>query len=103
MTKVTFGSALIVLMSCAPSEEEIKKEFDAYVAERNACMVTDDCVIASTGCPLGCGTAVNRVYQAAVEAKARELVDEYESEGQKCYYDCNVPVPVCMDGRCVTQ
>jgi hypothetical protein len=64
-----------------PSEEEIKREFEAYVAARNQCSVNDDCVLASADCPLGCYAAVNRVYQAEVEAKARELVSEWGKGG----------------------
>ena len=100
---VVLGWMLFSTAACAPSEEEIQEEFDAYVAKRNSCTVTDDCVLASTDCPLGCGTAVNRTYQADVERKARELVADYESEGQQCYYDCQVLVAVCTEGRCVAE
>jgi hypothetical protein len=103
MTRIPFASALVVLAACASSEREIQKEFDAYVAERKSCTVTDDCVLASTGCPLGCGTAVNRVYQADVEAKARELIDEYQSGGRSCQYSCLVITAVCTEGRCMGE
>jgi hypothetical protein len=94
---------MILIGACAPSEEEVQEEFDAYVAERNACTVTDDCVLATADCPLGCWVSVNRAYQADVEAKARELVEDYESGGQKCYYDCIPAVAVCRDGRCAAD
>ncbi len=95
----------LVLGCGAPSAEEIKKEFADYVASRRACMTNDDCVLAATDCPLGCGTAVAREDQADVERKARELVDDYESGGEQCYYDCIALSAVCDAGSCteVTQ
>lgn len=91
------------LVGCAPSEEEIQAEFDEFVATRRACSVDDDCVLAATGCPLGCGTAVNRRHEGEVEAKARELIDDYESFGRACEYDCIASVAACIEGRCDEQ
>jgi len=84
-------------------EDEIQEEFDAYVAERNSCAVTDDCVIAIADCPLGCAVAVNRVHQADVESKAHELVADYDRGGQTCEYRCAPTVAVCTEGRCEEQ
>lgn len=87
--------------SCARSEEEIQEEFDAIVAESNTCSDASECVYASAGCPLGCGVPVNRAKQAYVEAKARELIDEYERWGRACAYGCTGPGPLeCAAGRC---
>jgi hypothetical protein len=88
------------VVACAPTQDEIKAEFTEYVASRKACTVDDDCVLASTGCPLGCGTAVARKHQDSVETKARELIDEYESGGQGCDYDCVALDVSCDAGRC---
>jgi hypothetical protein len=94
-------SALAFLvMSCAPPEEEIEEEFRDFVATRKDCSSDDDCVLAATGCPLGCGTAVNRAHQAAVESKARELIADYESAGRACAYGCNQLVATCVDTQC---
>jgi hypothetical protein len=91
----------VLPFACAPSAEEVQREYDAYVSARNACSVDSDCAIVFPSCPLGCYTAVAVQYQAAVESKARELVDEYESQGQKCYYDCQaVQGAVCTSGNC---
>jgi hypothetical protein len=92
--------AALLALACAPSEDEIEQEFADYVASRKACAVDDDCVLASTECPLGCGTAVAREYQSEVEQKARELVDDYESGGQSCQYGCVALVAACQAGRC---
>jgi hypothetical protein len=95
------GCVLLGAVACGPpSEEEIRREFTAYVAARNQCSVNDDCVLANANCPLGCYAAVNRVYQAEVEAKARELVSEWEKGGQGCAAMCIEAVPVCTDGHC---
>jgi len=92
--------AAVFALSCAPSEDEIKAEFADYVASRKACSMDDDCVLASIDCPLGCGIAVAREHQSDVEKKARELVDDYESGGQGCDYDCAALMAVCEAGRC---
>ena len=87
-------------MSCAPSEEEIQEEFDAFVAERNHCAAASECTLISPGCPLGCGVGV-RVDQAAeVQAKADELVEDWESGGRSCDYECLMLTVDCLDGRC---
>jgi hypothetical protein len=60
-----------------------------------------DCAIASASCPLPCFVAVRADRKAAVETKARELVDDYESGGRGCDYGCVEPGPaVCVSGRC---
>lgn len=86
---------------CAKSEEEIQEEFDAIVAESNACNDASECVYVSPGCPLGCYVPVNSAKKEYVEAKARELIDDYESWGRQCAYGCAEPAPLaCIDGRC---
>lgn len=40
------------------SAEEVKREFDAYVAEVNHCEGASQCTLAAAGCPLGCVVAV---------------------------------------------
>lgn len=92
------ATALVACSSTPRSEAELKAELTTFVADKRACAVDADCVLASTGCPLGCGTAVAAAHRAAVEAKARELIAEYQSDGQRCDYDC---VPV--DARCVSS
>ena len=93
----------LFLTACAPSEDEIRAEFEEFVSPRKACTTNDDCVLAATGCPLGCGTAVNREQQAAVEAKARELIEDYESGGAACDYQCIALEAACVEGRCVEE
>jgi hypothetical protein len=85
----------------APSEEDVKAEFDDYVASANSCSTADDCAYASAGCPLGCVVAVRKDRVADVERKARELIDDYESGGRACEYECVQPLGVtCRAGRC---
>ena len=91
------------LVACAPSEDEIQAEFDEFVSTKQTCTVDDDCVLASTGCPLGCGTAVNRKHQKEVEAKADELIEDYESNGRMCEYECTGSVAVCVKRQCDEQ
>ena len=37
-----------------------------------------------------------------VRAKAKELIDDYESGGQTCVYDCLIVTVDCVGGRCQT-
>lgn len=86
----------------APSEEEVRAEFDGYVDGANACDTADECAYASAGCPLGCQVAVRKERVRDVEKKARELIDDYESAGRSCDYGCVQPLGVtCRAGRCV--
>lgn len=97
--------ALAALAACAcdsspRSEAELKAEFERFVADKRACAVTDDCALASTSCPLGCGAAVAKPNVPAVEAKARELVSEYESDGKRCDYGCPFVEVRCQQSLC---
>ncbi|MCC6645651.1 MAG: hypothetical protein IT374_08790 [Polyangiaceae bacterium] len=97
------AAAMLLAAACGAgprTEAELKADLDAFVATRRACAADTDCVLASTSCPLGCGVAVSRAEQRAVEEKARELVAEYESRGRSCAYEC-VPVEArCQSGLC---
>ena len=99
-------SALLVLMAlagaaCAPSEEEVQDEFAAEVERSNDCSADSECVIATADCPLGCWAIVNARFKARVEQKAAELVEDYESGGSGCVYDCQPPPPLaCIAGEC---
>ncbi|HEY0715696.1 MAG TPA: hypothetical protein VGF45_23640 [Polyangia bacterium] len=84
-----------------PSEEEVREEFQDFVAKSNMCRDSSECVIASAGCPLGCFAVVHRDHKQAVEDKARALIRSYERAGRACAYDCPpVGVPACINNRC---
>jgi hypothetical protein len=94
-------AAWLGVAGCAPSEEDIEREFDAYVEGANACSSASECSIAATECPLACFVAVRTDRVASVERKARELVQDYESGGESCDYSCLPPGAVeCVRGRC---
>ncbi|WP_437963675.1 hypothetical protein WMF04_28585 [Sorangium sp. So ce260] len=87
--------------SCGKSEEEVQEEFDAIVAESNACNDASECVYAAAGCPLGCSVAVNSAKKAYVEDEARALIEDYEVGGRSCQYECRMLGPLeCTEGRC---
>lgn len=93
--------ALLLASACGASEEDVQREFDAYVAKANHCEEASECVLATAGCPLGCSVAVNAGAKADVERKARELIEDYESGGTMCEYSCvSVSSLECTDGRC---
>jgi hypothetical protein len=96
-------AALVALLTaCAASEEEIQKRFNDYVATANACERDDQCTLAEASCPLGCFVAVRADRKADVEARARELIAEYERGGRRCIYGCVQPGPIiCREQRCL--
>ena len=56
------------------------------------------------GCPLGCQVAINAKHKQQVERRARELIDDYETGGRSCAYDCSDQGPVaCLVDRCGFQ
>lgn len=95
--------ATAIACGCAPSAEEVKREFDAYVAEVNHCEEASQCTLAAAGCPLGCAVAVRVEAKEDVERKARELIEDYESDGTMCAYECiEISSVECRHGRCAT-
>ena len=91
------------LMGClfGRSEESVRSEFEAYVKGASVCTVASECAIAGAECPLGCFVAVRSDRVADVEAKARDLVSQYERGGRGCAYDCTTPGPLrCLEGHC---
>jgi len=97
----TWRVLVLLVAACAPSEEEIEAEFAAFVAARNGCESTTECALVGLECPLGCFIAVRSEHARAVREKAQELVEDYESGGRTCAYDC-VPAPAleCRSQRC---
>jgi hypothetical protein len=94
-----------LLLSCgAPSADDIKTRFEAYVSGANQCSAASECAVAKSDCPLGCFVAVRADRKADVEAKARDLIEEYERGGMRCEYDCVAPGPItCTAGRCAAE
>jgi len=94
--------AALLASSCgSPSEEEIQAQFDAYVNGANQCTAASDCALATADCPLGCFVAVRADRKSDVEAKARDLIKQYERGGMSCEYECVSPgVISCTSGRC---
>lgn len=97
------GAAVAVAaISCAPSEQEIKREFSGFVAEHQRCEADSDCALVSTGCPLGCAVAVQVAAAGETQQLARELIEDYESGGRACQYDCAVVCGAgCRDNACM--
>jgi hypothetical protein len=86
------------------SEEEVQRKFNDYVNGANTCTMASECAAASAGCPLGCEVAVRTERVADVEAKAQQLIAEYERGGRSCIYGCRGPGTVaCVVNRCAIQ
>lgn len=96
-----FAACVVLGVACGASEEAVQREFDAVVAASNFCERDSDCAVVFPGCPLGCQTAINAKHKQKVERRARELIDDYETGGRSCEYDCASPGPVaCIAERC---
>lgn len=97
----TWRVLVVLLAACAPSEEEIEGEFEVFVAARNHCESTTDCVLVDLECPLGCFIAVRSEHARAAREKAQELIADYESGGRSCDYGCVQAPPLeCRRERC---
>ena len=95
------GPLLLALAGCSPAREEVEKQFETFVNGANQCTAASECAVVTPGCPLGCFVAVRADRQAAVEAKARDLIAQYERAGARCEYECVTVGPLtCTDGRC---
>jgi hypothetical protein len=93
--------AAAFLAGCSPSAEEVQAEFEDYVRGATACETAAECAIAHASCPLGCWVVVRADRVEDVERRARQLIEDYESGGQRCDYDCTEdPVPACIDEHC---
>jgi hypothetical protein len=103
MSRTLRVMVIIVLSGCiGRSAEDVSQEFNAFVAERQACSATTECKLVGFGCPLGCGVYINARFEPEVAAKAKELIADYERGGTSCDYDCvQSPPPACTNGRCV--
>lgn len=108
--RLPFRTSLVSLLlaaslaGCAPSAEDIQAAFRETVEASNACELDTDCAIASADCPLGCWVAVRADQVESVEARADELITDYERGGPRCVYDCTAPsTPTCTDGRCTAE
>jgi hypothetical protein len=85
----------------APSEEDVKNDFAVVVDGANHCTESDQCTLVSAGCPLPCWVSVRQDRAAEVERKGRELVNDFESGGSGCDYECAARgTPSCKSGRC---
>ena len=101
MVLLLVGLVGLLGASCAKSEEEIQEEFDAIVAESNACNDASECAYAEPGCPLQCFVAVNSAKKAYVEKEAHALIEETDGSNRACLDGCAVPGPLeCAEGRC---
>lgn len=94
--------SVVLAAACADrSEGELQAEFDDFVRARSACNESPECTLIMPGCPLGCDVAVNVAHANTIRRKAEELVEEYESGGQTCTYNCAPPPePECRMGHC---
>lgn len=89
-------------LSCAPSEQEIRTEFEEFLSEHQACSEDSDCTLIYPGCPLGCSTPITADAADKGIRLAEELIHDYESGGVSCQYQCAAVCGAsCKSARCV--
>jgi hypothetical protein len=99
--RLLLAAALLATSCLAPSAEEVQEKFNTFVDSANQCTAASDCAVVSPGCPLGCSVAVRADRKADVEAKAHDLISQYQRAGARCDYDCSGVGPLtCTAGRC---
>lgn len=92
----------LAAVGCAASEAEVKREFNEFVSDHQACEQDSDCVLIQPGCPLGCSVPIASDAAADAERLARELINDYERGGRGCDYGCSaVCGAACSAGSCV--
>ncbi|MDD9953191.1 MAG: hypothetical protein OXR66_02555 [Candidatus Woesearchaeota archaeon] len=83
---------VLVLLSCT-SEESVRETIE----EANYCDVTEDCVQATSACPFGCCTFVNKEEVENVNKKI-------EGFNGQCKVKCHECPPVaCINTKCVQE
>ena len=103
MRAVYLACLALAAMGCAPSEEEVKADWQEFLAKHQACSADSDCTLVHPGCPLGCASPINVAAAAAGERLAKDLIEDYESGGKSCDYDCVIICgAACEANRCVT-
>jgi hypothetical protein len=101
MRALCFACLVLAAWGCAPSEEEIKQDFKEFVSKHQACTEDGECSLIHPGCPLGCATAIAANAAAAGQHLAEELIEDFESGGHACAYDCVVICgAACQAGQC---
>ena len=91
--------AVFLLSTGAPAlaVDEQRGLIAERIKEANHCQTDADCVVASFGCPFGCGVYVNRKEEPVL----REAVESYNGPSKGCMYDCvKPPQPQCVSGKC---
>jgi hypothetical protein len=96
---------LICLIGTNTKAGDVMSAFDEnyihhMIESANYCKTKDDCMIASFGCPFGCGTYTNKKEEPGLQ----KLVQHYlQNTKERCIYDCIGPSakPDCVNGRCV--
>ena len=102
MRTLCLACLLLAALGCAPSEEEIKEDYKAFVSKHQACTQDSECTLIHPGCPLGCATPIATSAAAAGERLAKELIEDYERGGRSCDYDCIVICgAACEAAHCV--
>lgn len=94
--------AAVAAIGCAASEADVKREFNEFVSEHQACEQDSDCKLIQPGCPLGCSVPIASDAAAEAERLARDLIEDYERGGRGCDYGCfAVCGAACSAGSCV--
>lgn len=92
--------SVIISSNCSTSFAGDSRDMIREKIEKaNYCQTTEDCMVASFGCPFGCGVYINKKEEDAL----KQAVQGYNGSEKGCMYDCvRPPDPQCTAGQCVT-
>lgn len=90
-----------LLAGCFYTLEQAEEEWDAFVADKRACEVDDDCTSIGSQCPFGCAIPIANEFADEGEAEVQRLLNRLERAGTICDYDCPQMEVVCAgDNTC---
>jgi hypothetical protein len=85
---------------CGQTGQELRTEYEAFLASRRQCKVTSDCDLAYAECPLPVYQAVAANAKRDVETLAGRLVQRAAAERCICVSDIGRPKVACFKQQC---
>jgi hypothetical protein len=106
MSQVIYAIIMSVFALVTPDTPESAKDhcqtmvadIQDKISKAKGCTSDDECTIAGLGCPFGCGTPLNKIF----EPQIKEAVREYQGQCQRCAYKCSTRRRTlkCHEGEC---
>jgi hypothetical protein len=85
---------------CDPLYDQLRREYETFLAERRQCRTKADCDLAMAACPLPIYSAVSAGAKQEVQDQAEHLVQRTAPEHCLCVADVGPPEVACRKGTC---